>query len=166
MDGTILSIKAPGQEPMFILTANNKTKVCAQKSIVTLVWPAVFSNNQLLRLWQEVTLTFGENKTSVKDPLGKMEIIFQADLIRLVKDKSEITELSMIQVNHAGYLEKWKNGQLGLGGLLGETIFISKIKVCISCKYQRKVCMKTRFVFFNFQVRLRMKWVHSSWQAA
>lgn len=79
---------------------------------------------------------FGENKTSIRDPLRKMEIIFQADLIRLLKDKSEITELSVIQVSHAGYLEKWRNGQLGLGGLLGEikivcAILISKIKVLI-----------------------------------
>lgn len=28
MDGTILSIKAPGQELMFELVANNNTKVC------------------------------------------------------------------------------------------------------------------------------------------
>lgn len=29
MDGTILSIKAPGQELMFALVANNNTKVCS-----------------------------------------------------------------------------------------------------------------------------------------
>lgn len=138
MDGTILSIKAPGQEPTFIVTANNHTKVRARKSAVTLDWPAIFTSNQLF--WQEVTLTFGENKTSIKDPLGKMEIIFQADLIRLLKDKSEITELPMIQVSHAGYLEKWRNAQLGVGGLLGEiqfvcTIFIFKSQVCILCGY-------------------------------
>lgn len=28
MDGTILSIKAPGQEIIFALVANNNTKVC------------------------------------------------------------------------------------------------------------------------------------------
>lgn len=46
----------------------------------------------------------------------------------------------MIQASHAGYLEKWSNGQLGLGGLLGEikivcTIFISKIKAHVLCRY-------------------------------
>lgn len=167
MDGTILSIKAPGQEPTFVLTANNNTKVCAQKSVVALDWPAIFTNQSTALAWQEVTLTFGENKTSIKDPLRKMEIIFQADLVRLLKDKTETTELSMIQVSHAGYLEKWRNGQLGLGGLLGEikivcTNVISKITIFILCRCQRKVCMITRFVFFNFQVRVTMKWVHSS----
>lgn len=59
-----------------------------------------------------------------------MKIIFQADLIRLLTDKGEMTEFYTIQVGHAGYLEKWRNGQLGLGGLLGEiktvcTIFLN-----------------------------------------
>lgn len=56
----------------------------------------------------------------MKEPLGKMEIIFRPDLIRLLKDESEVTELSGIQDSHPGYLEKWRNGRLGLGGLLGE----------------------------------------------
>lgn len=69
----------------------------------------------------------------MKDPQRKLEIIFQTDLIQLHKDKSEKIELSMIQDRHLGYLEKWRNGQLGLGGLLGEIKivyagFISKIK--------------------------------------
>lgn len=40
MDGTILSIKAPGQEPTFTLTANNNTKVCAEKSLAP-VWTSI-----------------------------------------------------------------------------------------------------------------------------
>lgn len=168
MDGTILSIMAPGQEPKFILTVNNNTKV--RSCSVTLDWPAIFTKKKsTVWAWQEATLTFGENKISIKDPLRKMEINFQPDFIRLLKDKSEINH-SMIEVSHAGYLEKWRNGQLGLGGLLGEiklvcTISIAKAKVLIWCGYQRKVCVITRFMFFNFQVRVRMKWVHSSWQA-
>lgn len=46
MDGTILSIKAPGQEPAFILTASNDTKVRAQKSAVT----GIVTDCQLVRL--------------------------------------------------------------------------------------------------------------------
>lgn len=49
-----------------------------------------------------------------------MEVIFQADFIRLFKDNSEMTELSVTGASHKGYLEKWRNGRLGLGGLLGE----------------------------------------------
>ncbi|XP_011604973.1 sex hormone-binding globulin isoform X1 [Takifugu rubripes] len=95
MDGTILSIKAAGQEPTFTLTSNNNT--------------------------EEVTFTFGEKQYSMKAPLRKLEIIFQSDLIQLRTDKSDITDLSPIQVGHSGYLEKWRNGRLGLGGLLGES---------------------------------------------
>lgn len=58
-----------------------------------------------------------------EDPLREMEIIFQADLIRLFKDDSEMK----IELSHRGYLEKWRNGRLGLGGLLGETE-VSKMK--------------------------------------
>lgn len=74
----------------------------------------------IVSAWQEVTLTFGEKKYSMKDPLRKLEIIFQSDLIQVHTDKSDITDLSPIQVGHPGYLEKWRNGRLGLGGLLGE----------------------------------------------
>lgn len=70
--------------------------------------------------WQEVTFTFGEKKYSMKEPLRKLEITFQSDLIQLNTDKSDVTDLSPIQVRHPGYLEKWRNGRLGLGGLLGE----------------------------------------------
>lgn len=64
--------------------------------------------------------TFGEKEYSMKAPLRKLEIIFRSDLIQLRTDKSDITDLSPIQVGHSGYLEKWRNGRLGLGGLLGE----------------------------------------------
>lgn len=70
--------------------------------------------------WQEVTFTFGGKKYSMKDPLRKLEIIFQSDLIQLRTDKSDITDLFPSQVGHPGYLEKWRHGQLVLGGLLGE----------------------------------------------
>lgn len=30
MDGTVLSVRAPGQGPMFSLAANNNTKVCRE----------------------------------------------------------------------------------------------------------------------------------------
>lgn len=84
-----------------------------------------------------------------------MEIIFEADLIRLLYDDSGITELFLNQVGQQGYLEKWRNGRLGLGGLLGEikivcTGFISKIKGLVLCRYHREVCMINRFIFFTF----------------
>lgn len=72
--------------------------------------------------WQEVTFTFGEEKYSIKDPLRKLEIIFQSDLIQLhtVESGFSLGQSYLTQVSHPGYLEKWRNGRLGLGGLLGE----------------------------------------------
>ncbi|XP_042369862.1 growth arrest-specific protein 6-like, partial [Plectropomus leopardus] len=56
MDGTILSLKAPGQELMFALVANNNTK--------------------------EVTLTFGKEKISLKDTLKRLVINFHTDFLQ------------------------------------------------------------------------------------
>lgn len=62
MDGTILSIKPPGQEPTFILTANNNTEVCAQKSGVALDWPGIFTNNHLFWIGRKSHSRLGETK--------------------------------------------------------------------------------------------------------
>ncbi|XP_074479545.1 sex hormone-binding globulin isoform X1 [Sebastes fasciatus] len=97
MDGTILSIKAPGQELMFALVANNNTK--------------------------EVTLIFGEEKISMKDTFKRLVITFQTDLLKVLEDEDEDeskTTLSIIPVSHPGYLTTWREGRLAVGGLLGE----------------------------------------------
>lgn len=95
MDGTILSIKAPGQELMFALVANNNTK--------------------------EVTLIFGEEKISMKETFKRLVITFQTDLLKVLEDEDESkTTLSIIPGSHLGYLTPWREGRLAVGGLLGE----------------------------------------------
>ncbi|XP_031707464.1 sex hormone-binding globulin [Anarrhichthys ocellatus] len=96
MDGTIFSIKAPGQELMFALVANNNTK--------------------------EVTLTFGEENICMKDTFKRLVIIFQTDSLQVLQDEDEskTTTLPTSPVSHPGYLTAWKEGRLAVGGLLGE----------------------------------------------
>ncbi|KAM8746672.1 sex hormone-binding globulin [Acanthopagrus schlegelii] len=96
MDGTILSIRAPGQELMFALVANNTTK--------------------------EVTLTFGDLKISMKDTLKKLAITFQTDSLRVLQDEDEskAVSLSVGSESRPGYLNLWREGRLAVGGLLGD----------------------------------------------
>nr|XP_033507922.1 sex hormone-binding globulin [Epinephelus lanceolatus] len=96
MDGTILSIKAPGQELMFSLVANNNTK--------------------------EVMVTFGEEKKSMKDTFKRLVITFETDLLQVLQDEDEskTTTLPISPVSHPGYLTTWREGHLAVGGLLGE----------------------------------------------
>ncbi|XP_054456997.1 sex hormone-binding globulin [Anoplopoma fimbria] len=96
MDGTIFSIKAPGQELMFALVANNNTK--------------------------EVTLTFGEDKISVKDTFKRLVIIFQTNLLKVFHDEGELKTITLPinPVSRPGYLTPWREGHFAVGGLLGE----------------------------------------------
>ncbi|XP_071388127.1 sex hormone-binding globulin [Centroberyx affinis] len=96
MDGTVLSIKAPGQEVMLAVEANNNTK--------------------------EVTLTFGKDKIILAESIKRLAIIFQTDLLQLLKDgePSEAKRLSVTAESHPGYLTTWREGRLAFGGLLGE----------------------------------------------
>ncbi|KAM6894742.1 sex hormone-binding globulin [Lycodopsis pacificus] len=96
MDGTIFSIKAPGQELMFALVANNNTK--------------------------EVTLTFGGENICMKDTFKRLVIIFLTDSLQVLQDEDEskTTTLPTSPVSHPGYLTAWKEGRLAVGGLLGE----------------------------------------------
>ncbi|XP_068444537.1 sex hormone-binding globulin [Clinocottus analis] len=94
MDGTIFSIKAPGQKLMFALVANNNTK--------------------------EVTLTFGEEKISMKDTFKRLVIIFQSNFLQVLQDEDESKTLPIGPGSLPGYLTTWKEGRLALGGLLGE----------------------------------------------
>ncbi|KAM3857421.1 sex hormone-binding globulin [Diretmus argenteus] len=99
MDGTILSIKAPGQEPMLTVVANNDTK--------------------------EITLTFGKVITADKiitaESVKRLALIFQKDSVQVLKaeDPSEVY-LSITPESQAGYLTTWREGRLAFGGLLGE----------------------------------------------
>ncbi|XP_051285035.1 sex hormone-binding globulin isoform X2 [Dicentrarchus labrax] len=96
MDGTILSIRAPGQELMFDLVA---------------------SNNK-----EEVSLTFGKEKLSMKYTVKRLVITFQTDLLQVLQDEDEskTTTLSINPTSHPGYLTTWREGRLAFGGLLGE----------------------------------------------
>lgn len=96
MDGTILSIKAPGQELMFALVANNNTK--------------------------EVTLSFWQEKISVKSTFKRLLVTFQKDVLKVLQDEDESTTsvLSSNPESHNSYLTTWKEGRLAFGGLLGD----------------------------------------------
>ncbi|XP_070786047.1 sex hormone-binding globulin [Enoplosus armatus] len=96
MDGTILSIKAPGQEQMLTLVANNNTK--------------------------EVTLTVGKGAVRMKNTYKRLGITLQTDLIQVLQDEGEssYTTLSIRPGSHPGPLTTWREGRLAFGGLLGE----------------------------------------------
>ncbi|XP_071316156.1 sex hormone-binding globulin isoform X2 [Trachinotus anak] len=95
MDGTILSIRAPGQELMFALVANNNTK--------------------------EVTL-LGEEKISMKNTFNRLVIGFQTDSLEVLyeEDKPNTTASSVNLLSNPGYLTTWREGRLAIGGLLGD----------------------------------------------
>ncbi|XP_028983108.1 sex hormone-binding globulin [Betta splendens] len=102
MDGTILSIKAPGQKPALVLVANNKT--------------------------QELTVTDNEKLVVMKDSLKRLEIMLKADSPQ-DEDKEKESAFVMsggtlsVQLGHSS---AWKDGRLAIGGLLGENTGESK----------------------------------------
>lgn len=77
--------------------------------------------------WQDVTLTFGEEKLSMKDTFRRLEITFQTGLlqVRQYEDESKTETLAVIPVSHAGYLDTWRDGRLAFGGPLGENKSLS-----------------------------------------
>ncbi|XP_022616445.1 sex hormone-binding globulin [Seriola dumerili] len=91
MDGTILSINAPGQELMFALMVNNNTK--------------------------EITI-FAKDKTTTKNYYKRLAITIQADSLTVIQEDDESTSISIF--HHPGYLTTWREGRLAIGGLLGE----------------------------------------------
>ncbi|XP_056156550.1 sex hormone-binding globulin [Lampris incognitus] len=97
MDGTILNIKAPGQEMMLVLVANNNT--------------------------EEVILTFGNDKINLGESLKKLTIIFQRDLVEVLRneDASVFKSLPVTSESQPAYLTTWREGHLAIGGLLGDT---------------------------------------------
>ncbi|XP_034532257.1 sex hormone-binding globulin [Notolabrus celidotus] len=96
MDGTIFSIKAPGQPLMFALVANKNTK--------------------------EVTLTFGAQQLTMTETFKRLEIIFQADFMQVTQDgdESKATRFSVSPVDQPAYSTSWTEGHVAFGGLLGE----------------------------------------------
>ncbi|XP_068163871.1 sex hormone-binding globulin [Antennarius striatus] len=95
MDGTVLSIRTPGEQLTLALVTNNHTK--------------------------EVTLTLGKDKLSLK-AFRRLLIMFQTDSLQLVPDddESKINTLAIGPMSRPGYLTMWTEGRLAIGGLLGE----------------------------------------------
>lgn len=90
MDGTICSIKNPGQEPLLSLVADKST---------------------------QVTLTFGADKIHIKQAFRRMKITFQTEVLIVHLDGSETVRLA---VTDPEYSDMWTVGSLSIGGLLGE----------------------------------------------
>lgn len=91
MDGTICSIKNPGQEPFFSLVADNSTK--------------------------KVTLIVGADKMYINQAFRRLKITFQTEVLIVHLDGSETAKLS---VSDPEYSNMWTVGSLSIGGLLGE----------------------------------------------
>ncbi|XP_039996191.1 sex hormone-binding globulin isoform X2 [Xiphias gladius] len=113
MDGTIFSIKAPGQELMVALVANNKTK--------------------------EVTLTFGEEKTSLKNTFKSLVITFQTELLQVFQDEHKTTSLFVTAMTNPGFWTALREGRLAIGGLLGEGEDIVDSQFLTGCLKKIKV---------------------------
>ncbi|KAJ4948408.1 hypothetical protein JOQ06_019942 [Pogonophryne albipinna] len=95
MHGTILSIRAPGQEMMLTLMVDNNT--------------------------QEVTLTFGSEKISMKsDNFKKLVITFEEEMLQVLQVRAKFQDLQIKSVRNSGFLTTWRNGHIAFGGLLGE----------------------------------------------
>lgn len=96
MDGTIMSLKAPGHQLMFSLKVDSKEK--------------------------KITFTIGQGRSSVPIRYTKLGLIFQANSIeyRDYVDDSRYIEMIFGPVPHPGYLTLWRKGRLAIGGLLGK----------------------------------------------
>lgn len=84
-------------------------------------------------IWQDVTLTFGEEKLSMKDTSRRLELTFQTGLlqVRQYEDESKTETLAVIPVSHPGYLDTWRDGRLAFGGPPGENRSLS-----CPCRFQ------------------------------
>ncbi|KAL4006811.1 ribosomal protein S6 kinase alpha-1/2/3/6 [Sarotherodon galilaeus] len=95
MDGTLLSIKADGEELMFSVVADNNTK--------------------------DFTFTSREEVLTMKNTFKRLQIKFQKDSLRVVKHEDESSaDFSVSAGSNTSYLAAWRDGHLGIGGLLGE----------------------------------------------
>lgn len=95
MDGTILSVRAPGQELMFTLTANNNTK--------------------------EVTLALRDGQISMKETSERLSITIQTDSLQVIQDGNELKATRKpISPVSPGYSTTWReSSHMAIGGLLG-----------------------------------------------
>ncbi|CAG5929218.1 unnamed protein product [Menidia menidia] len=96
VDGTILSIKAPQEEPMFTAVAKNVTK--------------------------EVEIKFGEERIVIKSSFKRLLITFLEDLLKVLpdEDESKTSTFPVSPTSHPSYKTIWDKGRLAFGGLLGE----------------------------------------------
>lgn len=70
---------------------------------------------------QEVTLTFGSEKISMKsDDLKKLVIIFEEEMLQVLEVRAKFQGLQIKSVRNSGFLTTWRNGRIAFGGLLGK----------------------------------------------
>lgn len=90
LDGTVLSIKAPGQELMLSVVANNNTK--------------------------EVTI-FSGKEVIIEKNIKSLVITLQTGFLQVI---SRSTDLRLNKVQNPGYWTAWKESHVAIGGLLGD----------------------------------------------
>ncbi|XP_061620104.1 sex hormone-binding globulin isoform X1 [Phyllopteryx taeniolatus] len=97
MDGTILSIRTPGQALTFALVTDNNTK-------------------------QEVTLSFGRHKLSLKENFKRLEMTFGTDSleVRHGGHESKVPWDFLSPLKKSGLLSTLRESHVAIGGLLGE----------------------------------------------
>ncbi|XP_039899379.1 sex hormone-binding globulin [Simochromis diagramma] len=95
MDGTLLSIKADGEELMFSVVADKNTK--------------------------NFTFTSREEVFTMKNTFKRLQIKFLKDSLSVVKHEEESSaDFSVSAGSNTDYLSAWRDGHLAIGGLLGE----------------------------------------------
>lgn len=97
---------------------------------------------------QEVTVSFREQKVILKSTFKKLLIMFARAELRVVQDgdESQSTALSVDPV-----LTTWRDGLLGIGGLLGEIIhnaWIIKMSYFYMIYCKCKLKKRNLFSFF------------------
>ncbi|XP_037118341.1 sex hormone-binding globulin [Syngnathus acus] len=92
MDGTILSVRTPGQPLVFSLSAHNNTKI--------------------------VTLLFGGHVLSLKDNFKRLAMTFGTDSLEVRHGGDESHFLSPLK--NSGLLDELRGSHIAIGGLLGE----------------------------------------------
>lgn len=69
---------------------------------------------------QEVTLTLGEEKISMRKTVKRLVITFQTEMLQVFQEEPKLTELKAISLTNPGVLSTWREGRLAIGSLLGE----------------------------------------------
>lgn len=96
MDGTILSIRGPGQELKFSLTANHNT--------------------------EELILTYMNSEMRTTNSFKGLVLTFRNDSLQVFghEDGSRTVRFSLRCMSQHGYLTRSREGRVAFGGLLGE----------------------------------------------